>query len=118
MKKSSKVILTLCLVVIWVIASVLCYAELGSFNFIRAGIGLIQVMTGTEEIVQVASFPEKCYLVVPEGGYDLFVIHLSQQGYELLADEQAGSQFPVEKDGIREFVFWSSNRYFQKWQWG
>ena len=110
----------------WIIAaaavflalSCLCFLRLESFNLLRTGYGLLRVMTSDDAVVQIADVPDRVYLVSPDDGYQVFKAWLEQEGYELLECEQMGSQIPVERDGVREALYWSSNGYFHKWVWG
>lgn len=110
----------------WIIAaaavflalSCLCFLKLESFNLLRTGYGLLRVMTSDDAVVQIADVPDRVYLVSPDDGYQVFKAWLEQEGYELLECEQMGSQIPVERDGVREALYWSANGYFHKWVWG
>lgn len=103
---------------VFLVLSGLCFLRLESFNLLRTGYGLLRVMTSDDAVVQIASIPDRVYLVSPDDGYQVFKAWLEQEGYELLECEQMGSQIPVERDGVREALYWSSNGYFHKWVWG
>lgn len=110
----------------WIIAAAavflalsgLCFLRLESFNLLRTGYGLLRVMTSDDAVVQIADVPDRVYLVSPDDGYQVFKAWLEQEGYELLECEQMGSQIPVERDGVREALYWSSNSFYHKWVWG
>ena len=103
---------------IFLVLSMLCFMKLGSFNLLRTGFGLARVTLSKDAVVQIASIPDKVYLVSPDDGYAVFKSWLEGEGYELLECEQMGSQFTVERDGVRETVYWSANGYYHKWVWG
>lgn len=103
---------------VYLTLSILCYAQLGSFNLLRAGVGLCRVLVQEETVVQIADYPHRVCLVSGGDAFEAFEAYLNAEGYELLVCEQMGSQFPVERDGVREYVYWSANGFFQKWVWG
>lgn len=96
----------------------LCYAWLGSFNLFRTAFGLVKVSVREDAVVQIADFPNRVCLTSSEEGFEAFEAWLAEEGWELLVCEQMGSQFPVERDGVREYVYWSVNGWYQKWVWG
>ena len=104
------------LLVICLLLGVLTYAEFGSFNFIRVGLALSETMDGTG-IRQIADSPERAWLVGIRDGLEGFRAYLEQEGWTLRMDEQMGSQIPVEKDGIRDYVHWSVNAMYHKFTW-
>lgn len=107
------IISIICVLVICLLLGALCYAEFGSFNFARVGLALSN-LTGGDGVYQVADHPEKVWL---SGSEDAFRAYLEAEGYRLLTEEQLGSRIPVEKDGIRDYVFWSVNAMYHKWTW-
>ncbi len=108
----------ICIIAVYLAVSALCFWKLGSFNPLRSGFGLLRVMTAEDAVVQIASLPDKVYLVSPEEGYDVFKAWLAGEGWELLECEQMGSQFTVERGSERMYVYWSANGYFHRWVWG
>ena len=104
------------LLVICLLLGVLTYAEFGSFNFIRVGLALSETMDGTG-IRQISDSPERVWLVGIRDGLEGFRAYLEQEGWEVRMDEQMGSQIPVEKDGIRDYVHWSANGMYHKFTW-
>ena len=104
------------LLVVCLLLCFLCYAEFGSFNFIRVGLALTEVM-GTDEVLKIADMPERAWLVGTRGGLDAFRAYLESEGWTLRMDEQMGAQIPVEKDGRWDYVYWSSNGMYHKFTW-
>lgn len=102
--------------VVCLLLSFLCYAEFGSFNFVRLGLALTDVM-GTDAVHQIADHPERAWLVGTRGGLDAFRAYLETEGWTLRMDEQMGAQIPVEKDGRWDYVYWSSNGMYHKFTW-
>ena len=91
----------------------LCYVELGSLNFMRTGLALSNVMTGGG-VHQIADLPEKVWL---SGSEEEFRTYLEGEGYTFNDEDQMGSRIPVEKDGVRDYVYWSVNAMYHKWTW-
>ena len=100
-------------VAICLLLSGLCYVELGSWNFVRTGLALSNVMMG-DGVYQIAEHPEKVWL---SHDAEDFYEYLEGEGYVLRTDEQMGAQIPVEKDGVRDYVYWSVNGMYHKWTW-
>ena len=108
----------ICVLAVYLAVSALCFWKLDSFNPLRAGFGLLRVMTSDDAVVQIAGVPDRVYLVSPDNGYAVFQQWLETEGYALLECEQMGSQCTVERRGIREAVYWSANGFYHKWVWG
>ena len=106
------------IIAVYLAVSALCFWKLGSFNPLRSGFGLLRVMISDDAVVQIADLPDKVYLVSPEKGYEVFKTWLAGEGWELLEYEQMGSQFTVERDSERMYIYWSANGYFHRWVWG
>ena len=102
-----------CVVAVCLLLTGLCYVELGSWNVIRTGLALSNVMSGGG-VQQIADHPEKVWL-----SHDAQDFHeyLEGEGYVLVMQEQMGSRIPVEKDGVRDYVYWSANGLYHKWTW-
>lgn len=102
-----------CVVAVCLLLTGLCYVELGSWNVIRTGLALSNVMSGGD-VQQIADHPEKVWL-----SHDAQDFHeyLEGEGYVLVMQEQMGSRIPVEKDGVRDYVYWSANGLYHKWTW-
>lgn len=105
---SIAVVLSLCLLL-----SGLCYVELGSWNVIRTGLALSNVMMGSG-VYQIADHPEKVWL---SHDAEDFQEYLAAEGYALVTEDQMGARIPVEKDGVRDYVYWSVNGMYHKWTW-
>ena len=43
--------------------------------------------------------------------------YLEEQGYEYLKEERMGGLCVIEKNGEREYVVVSLNRYYSMWRW-
>ena len=112
----TRIITIASILVICLLLSVLCYAELGSFNFIRTGLALSKTM-GQAGVYQIADYPEKVFLAGTVDGLESFRAYLETEGYTLRMDEQMGAQIPVEKDGVWDYVYWSSNAMYHKFRW-
>ena len=76
MKQYAKPIV-ICLA-IFLVLSILCYAELGSFNLLRTGIGMAKIQSGSAEVAQIADFPHKAYLTTTDDGFSAFFAHLQE----------------------------------------
>ena len=105
------VILVICLLL-----GGLCYAEFGSFNFVRVGLALTNT-PGGDGVYQIAEQPERAWLVGTRGGLEAFRAYLEGEGYVLRMDEQMGARIPVEKDGQWDYVNWSVNAMYHKVVW-
>lgn len=105
------VILVICLLL-----GGLCYAEFGSFNFVRVGLALTNT-PGGDGVYQIAEQPERAWLVGTRGGLEAFRAYLEGEGYVLRMDEQMGARIPVEKDGRWDYVNWSVNAMYHKVVW-
>lgn len=91
----------------------LCYVDLGSLNFVRTGMALSNVMMGGG-VYQIADRPEKVWL---SGSREEYRTWLEEEGYTFIDEDQMGSRIPVEKDGVRDYVYWSVNAMYHKWTW-
>lgn len=92
----------------------LCYVELGSWNVFRTGMALSGLLSGGDGVYQIADLPEKVWL---SGSQEAFRDYLEGEGYVLRTDAQMGARIPVEKDGVRDYVYWSVNYLYHKWTW-
>ena len=108
----------ICVLAVYLAVSALCFWKLGSFNPLRSGFGLLRVMPSDDAVVQIASLPDRVYLVSPEDGYETFKPWLAVEGWELLEREQMGSQFTLERGSEGMYISWSANGYFHRWGWG
>lgn len=104
------------ILVICLLLGFLCYAEFGSFNFIRVGLALTKT-PGGDGVYQIADRPERAWLAGTRGGLEAFRTYLEGEGYVLRMDEQMGAQIPAEKDGHWDYVYWSSNAMYHKFVW-
>lgn len=93
------------------------YAKLGTFNFPKAAIAFISISTGNAEYVEIGSEQNKVILATPNDSWSVFENYLAENGYNILEEEHLGSLIVVEKDGGKEHIFFSVNRYFSTWQW-
>lgn len=94
----------------------LSYAEFGSYNFIRVGLALTNVM-GTDSVYPISDVPERAWLVGTRGGLEAFGAYLEAEGWTLRTDQQMGARIPVEKDGRWDYVHWSVNGMYHKFTW-
>lgn len=104
------------ILVICLLLGFLTYTEFGSFNFIRVGLALSEAMGG-DGVYQIADAPERAWIVGTRGGLTAFEAYLQSEGYTLRMDEQMGAQIPVEKDGVWDYVYWSSGGMVHKFRW-
>ncbi len=99
------------LAAIILLLSLLCYVELGTFNFVRAGLELNKLVYGDAAVVQIS---DNVWLSKDQESYEA---HLQSEGWELLTCEQMGSRISVEREHARRYVNWSVNGYYHKWVW-
>ncbi|MEG0979356.1 MAG: zf-HC2 domain-containing protein [Oscillospiraceae bacterium] len=119
-KKIKKVHIAIISVVLIVIltltASLVSMVKFKTPNFVASGLGVIRVMASDTKYVQIQSNP-RIIIAKPDNAMKLFLETIESEGYTLLEDEQMGAMHIIEKDGQKESVFFSMNRYFSKWIW-
>ncbi len=97
-------------------ASFVSYIKFDTPNFFTAGIGLIRITLSDTQYVEIRRSP-RVIIAKPQNSMQLFLDTVESEGYTYLADEQMGGMHVIEKDGKKEHVFLSANRYFSKWSW-
>ncbi|MEG0570586.1 MAG: hypothetical protein RR497_02965 [Oscillospiraceae bacterium] len=116
-KKVRIAIISVVLIAILTItASLFSMAKFKTANFVASGLGVIRVMASDTKYVQIQSNP-RIIIAKPDNAMKLFLETIESEGYTLLEDEQMGSMYTIEKDGIKESVSFSVNSYFSKWIW-
>lgn len=117
-KKIKRLRVTIASVVLFIIltvtGSLLSMIEFNTPNFIAAGIGVVRVIFTDTEFVQVQGNPK---IMIAKPSYQAFLNTVESEGYTVLGEEQMGSMHIIEKNGKKENVFFSMNRYYSKWVW-
>ena len=116
MKKTIKLIV-ICFTV-FLVLSVICYAELGSFNVFRTGFGMAQILNKNAEVAQIANSPHKAYLTTTEDGFSAFFDYLIGEGYSFVDEEEALGRITLERDDMYEYIYWNVSGSFHNWIWG
>ena len=89
--------------------------KFGSANIPRIAYAIISVNYGNNDYVVVKdTMPKKVIIATPGGDYN-FEDYAKSMGYEIT--EVFGSQFSIEKDDNKEFVYVTTNRYYSLWLW-
>ena len=104
------------LVVVVVIGTFISISKFGVINPFQTAIGLTQIMFTETNYMQIQDKP-RVIVSKSNNAYNLFLDTMKSEGYTYLEDEQMGSMFVFEKNGVREEVFFSVNAYFSKWKW-
>lgn len=113
MKKNHRIITigSVAALIIIVLISFVSFDKFGTFNFVRAGIGFVQIQLSDAEYIEISDSPR----VVLTKNYDSFFKMIENEGYEYV--EQMGSMHTIEKDSKTELVSSRSNGYFTRWTW-
>ena len=90
------------------------YAKFGNANFPKTFISLIRIVCNEDDYIKVKSTPK---VIVAKPSQALFENFLANEGYRILEDDQLGSVYTVEKQGVQEQISFSINRYYSKWIW-
>ena len=98
------------------VASFLSRMEFNTANPFSCGVGLAKILFTDTDYVEIQQSP-RVILAQPENSRDLMLNVMQNEGYTFLEDETMGSMHAFEKDGIRERLFFSVNKYFSKWIW-
>lgn len=103
------------LLILYVAACVFTVTELGTFNALRAAVGLLRITIGQAELVQIGSVPYDVYLADPETGYRAFQLQVEARGYALV--DQMGAVYIAQRDGEYARITYWVNRYYAAWRW-
>lgn len=118
MIRATKNILIILIIVIFLIcaSSFLSYMKFETANALSSGVGLAKILFTDIDYVEIQESP-RVILAQPENSFDLLLDMMQDDGYTYLADETLGSMHVFEKNGVRERMFFSVNKYFSKWIW-
>lgn len=95
------------------LAACLFSAAFGTANFVSAAAGLARVTLLNEPWAEIAREP-KVVLAAPET--DL-TDYMAARGFAENEQERMGALRVFEKDGAKEYVLCSVNRWFARWVW-
>lgn len=119
MKKRSKlIVIIVCSVLVagMLGLSGLSFVKFGTFNYPKAVMALCLIFSG-DEYVEINSAPNKIVIATPYNSVQVFEEYMTEMGYTILEDEQLGSLMVVLRDGKRETVAVSANKYYSLWRW-
>lgn len=116
LKKRIKLIVIIICFVIVAALSVLSFAKFGTFNFAKTARAMYLISSG-DEYVDISSGSNKVIIATPNNPLRVFEEYMAEKGYSILEDEQLGSLITVLKDGEREVVAFSVNKYYSVWRW-
>lgn len=116
MKKEYKEIFagSVAALIIIVLISFVSFEKLGTFNFIRAGIGFAQIQLTDIEYVEIQKSP-RVVLTKSENNRKIFTEMIENEGYEYV--EQMGSSHIIENGDESEQIISNYNGYFTRWTW-
>ncbi len=113
MKKEHKEIIagSVAALIIIVLIGFVSFEKLGTFNFVKAGIGFAQVQFTDTDYVEIQRSPK----IVLTKNTNAFFETIEGEGYKHI--EQNGSSHIIEKNGEAEHVISHHNGYFTRWTW-
>lgn len=97
--------------------SLFSFTKFGTINFPKVVKALISVSQNIDEYVEIKAAPHKIILASPNNAMQLFAEYMNEQGYTILAEEQLGGLIVVSRQGEKETVSFSLNKYYSKWEW-
>lgn len=103
-------------VVILISSSFLSFSKFYTYNPISTVCGFIHLTLTDNDYTTIQSNP-RVIISKPEHAWDAFMSYLEEQGYEYLKEERMGGLCVIEKNGEREYVVVSLNRYYSMWRW-
>lgn len=95
-------------------ASVFTYSKFDTFNPFSTAIGIVRITATDTDYVQIQSHP-RVIIAKPDNANQMFRDFVKSEGYSII--DQLGGKYVLEKDGIREYVFFSANKYYSLWSW-
>ncbi len=103
--------------IIIVLIGFVSFEKLGTFNFIKAGIGFAQIQLTDTDYVEIQKSP-RIMLVKNDGSSHMeFMAMLEAEGYEYDHEAQMGSSHVLKKDGETQLVLSHSGGNFTRWTW-
>ena len=88
-------------------------AAFGTANFVSAAAGLARITLLNEPWAEIAREP-KVVLAAPETS---ITDYMAARGFAENEQERMGALRVFEKDGAKEYVLCSVNRWFARWVW-
>lgn len=119
MKSKIKLAVTILAITIFtVVSSFVSYYHFATLNFVRAAACLTKVYLTENEYAEVRSNP-RVVIAKPndDNAMKLFEDTLTSEGYEFIDEERYGSIITVQKDGEKEHIHFSGNKYYSVWEW-
>ena len=96
-----------------IMGDILSAAAFGTANFVSAAAGLARVTLLNEPWAEIAREP-KVVLAAPETS---ITDYMAGRGFAENEQERMGALRVFEKDGAKEYVLCSVNRWFARWVW-
>jgi hypothetical protein len=108
--------LAIVIVILALLTSFWSHMKLEVTNPLASGRGLFKILFTNTEYVEIQESP-RVILAKPDNAFDLLLKKMQDEGYTHIEEETLGSMRVFEKDGKRERLFISTNKYFSKWIW-
>jgi hypothetical protein len=109
-------ILAIITIIIALLSSFWSYMKLEVANPLASGLGLAKIFLTDAEYVEIQQSP-RVILAKPVDAYDLLLRVMQEEGYTYVEEETMGSMQVFEKDGKKERMFVSVNKFFSTWIW-
>lgn len=114
-KKIKIIISVICVIVLFAVTSIVSLTKFNTPNSVAVAFSVTKLYITDAEYVEIQNAPR---IVISErGDMNGFFEALEEEGYTHLEDEQMGSMCFFEKDGQKEAVMHSGNKFYSLWTW-
>lgn len=119
MKKEHKEIIagSVAALIIIVLIGFVSFEKLGTFNFVKAGIGFAQIQFTDTDYVEIQKSPRIVLVKDGDSSRQEFMAMLESEGYDYDYEAQMGSSHTFKKGSETQHVISHHNGYFTRWTW-
>lgn len=105
--------LGLTVIIILGMATFFAYSKFNVINPFSTASGLIQIALTDREYVEIQKYP-KVIVAKPEASLQDYMVAL---GFEEDIENQMGAMHRFRNNDSAQYVIYSVNKYFSKWEW-
>lgn len=113
MAKKKMLVISLSIVIILCIVSFISYSKFNVINPLSTASGLIQIVFTDKKYVEIQKYP-KVIVAKPDTSLKDYMEEL---GFEEDTDSQMGALFRFKNKDSAQYIMYSVNKYFSKWNW-
>ena len=120
-RKTTIIIITIC-VIILLSSTIFSIVKFNVWNPFSSCLGMLEILFTDTEYTIVQNVPNKVIFsktadTSNKSGGEYLDEYMQSRGFHFLPEEQMGAMLVYSNGSEKEFILFSTNKYYSKWEW-